>query len=234
MTGYPVVIVCILLHSSSFHGLFMRKVYRNFCTFKMLEARSDQRIVSDNIFGLHKIAISALAGGSLVIRKANAIGQLSELQNYSMILQDICFSIPVANGTNIQRDCEALTALFINNCRILRAGARKLENGISYQNAVLGFGPDCYTVPRDFSPGISSFKQYGGHSTITLQESLEGDQYQNWGNGLRFIKVGADTIRLSKAVEKGIYDVPYNKLIYGTVKASNTPWCRITSLRKLG
>ena len=58
-------------------------------------------------------------------------------------------------------------------------------------------------------PGISTFYEDGGHATITLKaKNLVKDsdivEIFEKGNGLQFIKVGAEVIRLSKAIEKGI------------------------------
>lgn len=57
-------------------------------------------------------------------------------------------------------------------------------------------------------PGISTFYEDGGHATITLlAKNLEKDsdvvEIFDKGNGLQFIKIGAEVIRLSKAIEKG-------------------------------
>ena len=62
--------------------------------------------------------------------------------------------------------------------------------------------------PPSFVPGISTFYEDGGHATITLKaKNLVKDsdvvEIFEKGNGLQFIKVGAEVIRLSKAIEKG-------------------------------
>ena len=66
-----------------------------------------------------------------------------------------------------------------------------------------------YLSPPTFVPGISTFYEDGGHATITLKaKNLVKDsdivEIFEKGNGLQFIKVGAEVIRLSKAIEKGI------------------------------
>ena len=75
---------------------------------------------------------------------------------------------------------------------------------------VLAFGPDAYKSPNSFHPGVSTFYEDGGHATITLKaKRLEQDEdiveiYEK-GNGLQFLKVGAEVIRLSKAIEAGTF-----------------------------
>ena len=80
-------------------------------------------------------------------------------------------------------------------------------------------------------PGISTFYEDGGHATITLlAKNLEKDsdvvEIFDKGNGLQFIKVGAEVIRLSKAIEKGKFCIyittPLHNLIF-IIFAHNTP-----------
>ena len=80
-------------------------------------------------------------------------------------------------------------------------------------------------------PGISTFYEDGGHATITLlAKNLEKDsdvvEIFDKGNGLQFIKVGAEVIRLSKAIEKGNFCVYITTLLYNLIFISfahNTP-----------
>ena len=72
--------------------------------------------------------------------------------------------------------------------------------------------------PKSFVPGISYFYEDGGHATITLKaKNLEKDsdvvELYEKGNGLQFIKVGAEVIRLSKAIDKGNIHIHIDSLL---------------------
>ena len=126
--------------------------------------------------------------------KSIAIGDLSEFKQQNIVLQDVSLNVP----TNVA-DGELLKALFVNKFQTLRSSP-------SLEEIVLGFGPDTYTQPKSFVPGVSSFQEYGGHATVTLiSKSLPDNTLEVFerGNGLQYIKIGAEDIRLSKAIEKG-------------------------------
>lgn len=146
---------------------------------------------------LPKTIISSVIIGSIFgISRSNAVGNLYELKDQTAVFQDICF-----NMINSDSDIEMFLGLFDNNCNIVRKSSSGGEN-----ITVLGFGPDVYDSPPSFRPGISSFSVYGGHSSITLRSQQLDDNtmigYEK-GNGLQFIKIGADSIRLSKAIAAG-------------------------------
>jgi len=125
---------------------------------------------------------------------ADAIGTLFEFRPQNMVLQDVSFNVPSPTI-----DAEVLNALFVNKCKTLRSSTGKEE-------MVIGFGPDAFAQPNGFVPGVNSFSMYGGHSTITLKSNSFTDdtvEIYEKGNGLQYIKVGAEDIRLSKGIEKG-------------------------------
>ena len=129
-------------------------------------------------------------------QKANAIGDLSELQNQSMVLQGITFNVPPANA---DADCDMMEAMFVKRCSLLRRSTDPQQNT---STTYVGFGPEVYAVPPDFRMGVSNFGMYGGHSTLSFRSS---DSVTNVtrGNGLKFIKIGAETFRISKAIAYG-------------------------------
>ena len=133
-------------------------------------------------------------------RSALAIGGMSELRGQRMVLQDIAFNVP-----NTYSDTLVLNKLFENTCQSLQEVVD--VNGVN--KTVMSFGPDTYEVPKGFVAGISSFREYGAHATITLLSqtgirngSSDAELFQR-GNGLQFIKMGSDVLRISKAVEAG-------------------------------
>jgi hypothetical protein len=147
-------------------------------------------------------ALSVALAGSFAFkllkpRKAYAIGGLYEFKSQNIVLQDISFNVQ-----NTNEDSVALRALFQNNCKAIREITSAKTN-----KTVLAFGPDAYKSSSSFVPGISSFYENGGHATITLTSQSVGDEgvveIFEKGNGLQFIKTGADVIRLSKAIEAG-------------------------------
>jgi hypothetical protein len=133
----------------------------------------------------------------IISKKVNAIGQINEFKNQSIVLQDISFNVE-----NTTAEVFFLKELFQNTCRELKSTKSTAE-----EVSVVGFGPNCYKSPLSFVPGISSFYKDGGHATITFQskKSINGDlvEINEQGNGIQFIKIGAEVIRLSKAVESG-------------------------------
>ena len=144
---------------------------------------------------------------------AQAIGTLYELKDQSVVLQDIAFNVK-----NTYDDIATIQALFQDNMKPLRTSTANQVN-----TTVMAFGPDAYASPKSFFPGVSTFYEDGGHATITLMaKRLETDddvvQLFEKGNGLQYVKVGAESIRLSKAIEKGA-DI---KFAYGWIDL-NTP-----------
>lgn len=148
--------------------------------------------------------------------RANAIGTLPEYQQQDMVIQDISFNVQ-----DVEKDINALKELFQQDCRVLR----------QYQNSdtkytVMGFGPETYSIPKDFRLGVNTFSEYGGHATITLKSNIaniddgnEGlKEYFIRGDGVDYIKIGNSLLRLSKGIEAGV-DVKY---AYGWVDA-DTP-----------
>ena len=130
------------------------------------------------------------------------------------MLQDITFNVP-----DVTADVDMMRALFQQRFRGIRsstsASATSIATAGAVQSSVVAFGADAYEVPPSFRPGVSDLQEYGGHATITLRSSrgpgtvtssgtdeTETEIFDR-GNGLQFIKVGAESIRISKAIEKG-------------------------------
>ena len=128
------------------------------------------------------------------IQAANAIGTLAELRNQSFVLQDISFNV---------YDCEvetsAISALTMNTFHSLSS----VNSKTGPTRVIAGFGPNSYVSPSSFHPGVSTFSQDGGHATLTYQQRKITDSVAIPGNGLKFVKLATDELRLSKGIEKG-------------------------------
>ena len=79
---------------------------------------------------------------------------------------------------------------------------------------VLAFGSDQLSVPTDFVPGISPYKDYGGHTTITLHHegstakskeppSLEQDEAALQSTNVAYVKLVVPGYRISKVLSTG-------------------------------
>ena len=131
-------------------------------------------------------------------QKANAIGTIYELKDQNIVIQDIAFNVE-----NTYKDASTMQALFQDLMKPIRSRTVNKMN-----TTVMAFGSDAYNSPKTFHPGVSTFYEDGGHATITLTAQRlenEGDVVEIFekGNGLLYVKIGAEVIRLSKAIEKG-------------------------------
>lgn len=183
------------------HPFYRNNKYLHTSIYAQIDDRTANRPINikDSTTQQHlinrAIALSAISLYQLVKFpvKSNAIGSLFEARDQNMVLQDISFNVP-----NVTADAAMLQALFIDRCQLIRSP--------NPSELVLGFGPDTYSSPKNFIPGVSSFQEYGGHATLTLYSQILSDEsveiYER-GNGLQFIKIGAEEIRLSKAIDKG-------------------------------
>lgn len=186
--------------SSTFRKKPLFKISTNYNSLRNFHTSLDEDYKKSLMFFINKIitipTLALLLTAFIYPEKSIAVGELSEFKQQNIVLQDVSLNVPknVADG-------ELFKALFVNKFQILRSSP-------SFEEIVLGFGPDTYTQPKSFVPGISSFQEYGGHATITLlSKSLPDDNVEAFerGNGLQYIKIGAEDIRLSKAIEKGKY-----------------------------
>jgi len=139
----------------------------------------------------------------------NAIGSIDEISKQSMVLQDVSFNVP-----NNQEDIAALQAHFQDKLKRIREVSTK-ERVMS----VIGFGADAYNSPSSFTPGVSDFQEDGAHCTITLRDKVKSssdDEIELFerGTGLEFLKVGVETLRLSKGIENGAHATSMRFLLH--------------------
>lgn len=132
--------------------------------------------------------------------RANAVGDLFELKEQSLVFQDISFNVINTYDEEIM-----LKACFDNTFDVIASSQSK--NGNAFVNmTTLSFGPTSYKSNNAFIPGVSSFSKYGGHASLTLySQQLDEDTILGFekGNAINFIKIGTDTLRLSKAIAAG-------------------------------
>jgi hypothetical protein len=136
---------------------------------------------------------------------ARALGSLHEFKDLPCVLHSIDFNVE-----NIDNEIKMFDGLFQQECKELRRFVTK-EQATSY----LAFGPDSISQPKNFYPGISSLLEYGGHSSLKLtSKNLDSEgivEIFRRGNGLQFIKIGTDVLRLSKGIDNGTSSFDLNK-----------------------
>ncbi len=128
-----------------------------------------------------------------------AMGNLPEFSTQPLLLKDVSFNVQ-----DVDKEVEMIEELFQGRCKELRRFTKDQE-----VYSVVGFGPDAFEKGENFVPGVTNWNYYGGHGTITLRSKvLKSDDdvmdIYDRGNGFQCIKVGASTIRISKAIQKGI------------------------------
>lgn len=74
------------------------------------------------------------------------------------------------------------------------------------KEAWLGFGPEEMKIPKDFTPGVSSFNMYGGHASLHIRyDSKVTEPFYNGkgeapGNNIAYFQVGVPNYRISQMV----------------------------------
>lgn len=155
-----------------------------------------KKVCTRNSIKIAKASVAAASIASLsgrAVEPAGAIGSLYEFQDQSCLIKDVSFNIPSA-----MKDVQMFKALFQDTCLPVRE-----EGTVS----TISFGPDSLEVPKDFRFGVTNLEAYGGHTTVTLR-SLKPDADGNIGivdpgNGLQYLKVGAEQLRISKGIQAG-------------------------------
>jgi hypothetical protein len=198
-------ILLLLLHLTTLTKSFLSPahfLYQNKHRLHQQNYNNEPQTEKNKLFQSQNKLISSifkvLSGSLLLNRKvSHAIGTLSELSHQSYVLQDIKFNVP-----NTYIESEALQAIFQGTLTTIRTTVNKN----SRNTTTLAFGPNSYTRPQNYFPGVTSFFGNGGHSTITLT-SDNNKKKQNdpiiTGNGIQYLKFGSEVLRISKAIEKG-------------------------------
>jgi hypothetical protein len=167
-------------------GLVLALLWLSFATRSVPRSSGARaRVAAAESSGL----LFGVAGAAVALGRptpARAIGSLYELRGLTCVLQDVSFNVPSA-----QSEAELLRLLLQDGSKTLRGDAT---------TTTVGFGPDAYKAPKAFLPGISPLSQYGGHATLTFKG--EGGSF-NPGNGLQYVKIGTEQLRISKGVDAG-------------------------------
>eukprot|EP01039_Chlorochromonas_danica_P010621 gene10621-11771_t len=137
-------------------------------------------------------------------RASHALGDLYEFQSNDHFLYAIDLQV-----NDLPAEVDMLEALLQESCQVIRR--YKDQNGV--ENIVdLSFGPTSLIKSSAFKPGISTFRSYGGHAALSLHSPLvstatttttTSNVVNPVGNDLQFIKIGTDSLRISKGVQKG-------------------------------
>lgn len=90
------------------------------------------------------------------------------------------------------------------DCKILR---RRIRGTV--EEVWLGFGPEQASIPSGWRPGVLSFSEYGGHSSIALVcDSSKSSVYYNVGDpapgdNIAYLQLAVPGYRISKMVAAG-------------------------------
>lgn len=126
-----------------------------------------------------------------------SVGTLPEFNDTNAILQGI--TIDVADSSQNQAMISFLEDGF--DCKVLR----KRISG-TLEETWLGFGPEQLSVPSGFQLPVSSFAQYGGHSSIHLRYDSKSSKalYTSGepapGDNIAFLQLGVPGYRISQMV----------------------------------
>jgi hypothetical protein len=205
-----IIIVLIQILFSSYFSLALhsqkaKSIYKNKSSWPLLDSlHNEPKSWKEKYESRRKNIIFSVLASSVglilpKVQRSNAIGSIYEFKDQYMCLQDISFNV-----VNTEAEAKLFAETFQDTCKVLRTETF----GEGEKQTVIGFGPDSYKSPTAFRPGISTFYEDGGHATITLHSRVVNEEsglvevYQP-GNGLEFIKIGTDSLRLSKAVALG-------------------------------
>jgi len=159
---------------------------------------------------LTQTAKSILAGSSTLLLSNNgskpasaAVGTLPEFSETNAVLQGL--TINISEYSQLLQMVNFLKDSF--DFKVLR------QNQFGTVTEVwLGFGPEELSIPKEFEIPVSSFGEYGGHSSIHLRfDSRDTNVYFNPksgnsdapGNNIAYLQVGVPTYRVSQMVKNG-------------------------------
>lgn len=184
--------------------------------------QDDQRCSQQPRLGIQKLASNIIGKGllsaSLLFSLSGvpvfAVGELFEFKDRPMILQDISFNVDDA-----AKEQQMVDALFQQKIRLIRDQSSSTDNKL-----VVGYGADYYKSPESFHPGVSDFQEDGGHATLTFRSkkasaSSDVSELIDRGDGLLYVKMGTETIRLSKAIQQGIGEPPIDRFLFQSATA---------------
>jgi hypothetical protein len=198
------MIVLVLVILLAIHAVALRiPAYSSIKFDRRLELRSSHAPVNPQtdfhrtvVQTLRTVLTSAIVTTALP-SSSRAIGKLAELRDQSVAFQGVTFNV---GNTFLMEDF--FTQTFPSLSKVLRHQSTSNKN-----TSVIAFGADAYQSPKSFIPGVSSFYEDGGHATLIFEAPVLGDDIMALyepGNGLQYIKIGAENFRISKALERGM------------------------------
>mmetsp|Transcript_43665 Transcript_43665/g.105884 ORF Transcript_43665/g.105884 Transcript_43665/m.105884 type:complete len:412 (+) Transcript_43665:236-1471(+) len=147
------------------------------------------------------VASSLIMDGSInVSPSVAAVGTLPEYADTNAVIQGL--TVNVADSSQQEQMIAFLTNGF--DFQVLRKRIRG-----SVEETWLGFGPEQYSIPKNFELPVSSFNLYGGHASICLKYDSRaaaplyrsGDDAP--GDSIAFLQVGVPGYRISQMVANG-------------------------------
>jgi len=141
------------------------------------------------------IGASGVVSATLGPKAAHALGTLPETAPLSRMVAQAVVRVP---------DTAAAVAFFVNGLFMEVKRQTKAPDGTL--TTTVGFGPEELDVPKEFVPGISSFKEYGAHFTLQLVETPDDDKPADGydaGTSFAYLAMGVPFYRISKLIEAG-------------------------------
>jgi len=128
-----------------------------------------------------------------------SVGSLPEYQDTNMVLQGI--TVKVTDPSQLTQMISFLQICF--EFKILRSNA-------DASDVWLGFGPEQMSIPKDFTPPVSSFQKYGGHASIHLQYDIKATssyyrigEEKPPGDNIEYLQVGVPQYRVTQMIKEG-------------------------------
>ncbi|KAL7516920.1 hypothetical protein ACHAWX_001889, partial [Stephanocyclus meneghinianus] len=155
-------------------------------------------------------ASSALSITTIPSRADAAVGTLPEFSDTSAIFQSITIDV------TDKKQYDDTISFFLNafeGCKVLRE--RGADGGGVVKDTWLSFGPETLSIPPTFTLPVSSFSEYGGHSSIHVRydpflttplykrSSGEFNNEPAPGDNIAYLQLGVPQYRISQMVKYG-------------------------------
>eukprot|EP00804_Cyclotella_cryptica_P007449 CCRYP_002655-RB/>CCRYP_002655-RB protein AED:0.06 eAED:0.06 QI:86/1/1/1/0.4/0.33/6/2272/408 len=155
-------------------------------------------------------ASSTLSISAIPSKADAAVGTLPEFSDTNAIFQSITIDV------TDKKQYDDTISFFLNGfegCKVLRE--RGADGGGVVKDAWLSFGPETLSIPSTFTLPVSSFAEYGGHSSIHLRydpfsttplykrSSGEFNNEPAPGDSIAYLQLGVPQYRISQMVKYG-------------------------------
>lgn len=161
---------------------------------------SSRRSVVSNVARSFLLTAASSLFGAYAPPASAAVGSLPEYADTNAVLQGV--TVDVADQSQQDAMVEFLKTGF--DFKVLR---RRQAGSVT--ETWLGFGPEQLSIPERFTLPVSSFAEYGGHSSINIRYDAKtmdafykkGDNAP--GNNVAYLQVGVPQYRISQMVKSG-------------------------------